>query len=206
MTPTRPRLVRRLVPGAVARRTGAGPGVRLTFDDGPHPDFTPVVLAALSAAGVRATFYVVGRRVERHPAVARAVVAAGHAVGNHTATHPPGRVGYRAYRADIAACQAAIARATGAAPAGFRPPLGRVTPVTVSAAWATGLRVETWSLDSNDWRCRSAAQAAECGRATAAAARPGDVILLHDANPWIEAVLATLLPGLAAAGLLGAGE
>src|SRR5260370_412910 len=68
----------------VIKRGPARPMVALTFDDGPDPEHTPRILDALGAAEVRATFFMVGRQVEAAGAVARAVAAAGHDVGNHT--------------------------------------------------------------------------------------------------------------------------
>src|SRR3954447_9407049 len=70
----------------VTRRL-AGPGVALTFDDGPHAQGTPAVLEALAAAGATATFFLVGEQVERRPALAAEIVAAGHGVALHGHRH-----------------------------------------------------------------------------------------------------------------------
>src|SRR5207248_7954216 len=61
--------------------------VCLTFDDGPHPDYTPRLLDILKEHGARATFFVIGANVERHPELVRRMIADGHAIGNHTYTH-----------------------------------------------------------------------------------------------------------------------
>ena len=64
-----------------------GGGVCLTFDDGPHPEYTPRLLDLLSASEVRATFFLVGQEAERFPGIVRRIADAGHLVGNHTFGH-----------------------------------------------------------------------------------------------------------------------
>ena len=175
-----------------------GPGVRLTFDDGPHPAHTPAVLDRLARYGVSATFYLVGRRVADAPAVPRMIVDAGHAVGNHTFWHGPGGSAWR----DIGDCQRAVRDACGVAPAVFRPPLGRLRPPQLLAAAGHRLGLRLWSLDSHDWRCRGEADADRCAAAVLAAVRPGDVLLFHDDHRQAGRVLDAVLPGLAGRGLL----
>jgi peptidoglycan-N-acetylglucosamine deacetylase len=78
---------------SVTEKVRRGPvsdhAVALTFDDGPDPVFTPRVLDILAQFGVRATFFVIGKRAEQHPEIIRAIAEAGHEVGNHTYTHRP---------------------------------------------------------------------------------------------------------------------
>src|SRR5436190_884833 len=71
----------------VPRRLEREGGVAITFDDGPHPDGTPAVLEVLAAAGVRATFFLVGEQVERNPALAAEIAAAGHGIESHGHVH-----------------------------------------------------------------------------------------------------------------------
>ncbi len=180
-----------------------GPGVALTFDDGPHPAHTPAVLDRLAAFGVTATFYLVGRRVADAPAAPRRLIEAGHAVGNHTFTHTPagwfdGRAAWR----DIGDCQRVVADACGVAPRLFRPPLGRLRPPQLLAAAGHRLTPRLWTLDSDDWRCRTDADADRCAARVLAAVRPGDVLLFHDDHRFIGRILDAVLPGLATKGLL----
>jgi peptidoglycan/xylan/chitin deacetylase (PgdA/CDA1 family) len=191
------------VHGLVARTRTRGPGVHLTFDDGPLPEFTPGVLDRLAAYRIAATFYMVGRRVEADPALARRAADAGHAVGCHSFGH--GRTpafGFRECVADLQRCVGAVAGACGRMPTAFRPPLGRLTPGWVWAAWRCRLPIALWSLDVRDWRCRSAADAVRAAGVAAREARAGDVILLHDAHPWAGTLLDALLPALSDRGLV----
>jgi hypothetical protein len=103
----------------------------LTFDDGPHPDVTPLVLDRLAAAGQRGTFFLIGANAERHPGLVRRIVAEGHALGLHSYSHSrffstwlPGRIA-----ADITRGAELVADLTGSpAPTLFRPPVESRTP------------------------------------------------------------------------------
>src|SRR5690242_17870155 len=81
--------VRRMVPCHYVAWTGPSGSnqLALTFDDGPHPQYTPKILEALGEAGVRATFFVLGSQVERHPEIVAKMIEGGHEIGNHTYSH-----------------------------------------------------------------------------------------------------------------------
>ena len=108
----------------------ARPRTALTFDDGPHPENTPRILDALDHAAARATFFLQGAEVERHPALAREIVRRGHQVGNHGHSHfDARRTSREVYLADIRRAQESLGQALGApAERIFRPPHGTVTP------------------------------------------------------------------------------
>lgn len=178
-----------------ARRTV---GVRLTFDDGPKEPFTSVVLDLLAEFGVTATFFVVGKRVKLAADVMKRIHAAGHAIGNHTFTHPrPNWFNFRTALREIRECQRAVGEVTGTPPTLFRPPMGRWTPPLWAARTLCGLTPVGWALDSGDWRVRSDSDADDCAAELLAAVRPGDTILLHDYHPWIGRILRQVLPTLA---------
>jgi peptidoglycan/xylan/chitin deacetylase (PgdA/CDA1 family) len=183
-----------LVPTAV-RRTDA-PGVAWTFDDGPHAERTPRLLDLLARAGQRATFFVVGREVRRNPQLTRRILAEGHALGNHSYTHPwmPG-LSTRAIHAELAECQRAVEDVTGVAPTVVRPPYGHRDARFYRVARELGLVPVLWSVDTIDY----AGLAADRVERRAARARAGDVVLFHDGNarargtlPAIERLLARL--------------
>jgi peptidoglycan/xylan/chitin deacetylase (PgdA/CDA1 family) len=163
-------------------RTLAGAtGVALTFDDGPHPEGTPAVLEALSRAGARATFFMIGEQVQCRPALAAEIVAAGHAVALHGHRH---RLQLRMTAAqvadDLARGAEAIAVATGVAPTCHRPPYGIYSPSGLEAARGAGLAPLLWSRWGKDWRKWTTPQRI-AARATHGVIA-GDVILLHDAD------------------------
>jgi peptidoglycan/xylan/chitin deacetylase (PgdA/CDA1 family) len=150
----------------------------LTYDDGPNDPDTLRLLEVLARHGVRATFFLLGRHVRMRPDIARQVVQAGHAVGNHTYSHPllifqsAARI-----RAQIRDCQAAIEDATAVTPVLFRPPFGGRRPGVLRIAREMGLQPVMWTVTAYDWDARSA----EAIESTVAShVRGGDVILLHD--------------------------
>jgi peptidoglycan/xylan/chitin deacetylase (PgdA/CDA1 family) len=180
LAPHMPALCRAL--GVERRLPGAG--VVLTFDDGPHPEGTPAVLEALAATKATAVFFMVGEQVERHPSLAAEVAAAGHEVALHGHRHRNQmRVTPGWLARDLDRGAAAIADATGHAPALYRPPYGIFTLPGLALArrhW----RPLLWSAWGRDWRGRTTA--AEIARLATRDVRGGDVILLHDAD-WYSA-------------------
>jgi peptidoglycan/xylan/chitin deacetylase (PgdA/CDA1 family) len=187
-----------ILPSAVVRRRlPSGAGVLLTFDDGPDPAVTPAVLARLRTANALAVFFVVGRRAEAYPDLLRRIRDAGHVIGNHSYSHlGPHRFGLGAYRRDLARCQDAVVRAVGEPPRLFRPPYGRLMPVSVLAPRTIGLRSVTWSLDVRDWACGDVVSAGRAGDELAALVAPRDIVLLHDNTAGVLNVLDRALPAL----------
>jgi peptidoglycan/xylan/chitin deacetylase (PgdA/CDA1 family) len=204
-------VLKQTIPDAVVARTlrkGPDSSVLLTFDDGPSPDVTPAVLERLDRYGARALFFVIGRRVKRVPHLLAQIRARGHALGNHSHLHRRHYVlqserspRFCEYYRDVRRCQEVIERETGELPRLFRPPGGRLTPVTVIVPRLLGLRCISWSREVQDWRFRSTAEARDGAVRLAAAIQPRDIVLLHDDNPCVLDLLDELLPALAARGL-----
>ena len=163
-------------------RTLPTPGVALTFDDGPHPEGTPLVLEALARFHAVATFFVIGEQVERRPELIGEILGAGHAVALHGYRHRLQlRLSARAVADDIARGVAAIADAGGGEGLRrHRPPYGIYSPAGLRAARAAGLAPLLWSRWGKDWR-RFTTPSRIARRATRSLV-PGDVILLHDAD------------------------
>ena len=156
--------------------------IALTFDDGPNPLATPVILDVLAAHGVKATFFLLGRHVERWPALAERVVDEGHTLGNHGYFHRklhlrgPGYV-----REDITRGLQEIERATGARPSFFRAPHGFRSPWVTSIARSVGERTVGWTAGVWD---TDRPGAPEIARRTIAAFAPGAILLLHDGDGY----------------------
>lgn len=166
--------LRRLPPRARARRH-----VALTFDDGPDPEVTPRVLDLLDGAGAGATFFCIGERVRRHPALARDIVARGHRVENHTDRHRHdfAFLGPGGQHREVGRAQSTLARVCSTAPALFRPPAGFRNPFTESVLRHHGLGLVSWTrrgLDAVDRDPR------RVYRRLATGLSAGDILLLHD--------------------------
>ncbi|HSC02437.1 MAG TPA: polysaccharide deacetylase family protein [Solirubrobacteraceae bacterium] len=172
--------VPRAARGLGIQRTVSG-GVALTFDDGPHPEGTPAVLAILEEAAIKATFFLVGEQVERRPALAAEIAARGHLIALHGYRHRPQPVlPARAVRDDMARGAEVISGATGVELTWHRPPYGLYSPAGLDAARQRGLVPILWSRWGKDWR-RLTTPERIATRATRDL-HPGDVILLHDAD------------------------
>lgn len=142
----------RMVCRPVLAGLGASGHVALTFDDGPDPQGTPEVLAALADLGLHATFFLVGEQVRQHPQIARAVFEAGHELAMHGDRHRNHlfRSGWDV-AADLRRGAAAIRVATGVSPAFFRPPYGVFTASSLAAARREHMRSVLWTAWGRDW-------------------------------------------------------
>jgi peptidoglycan/xylan/chitin deacetylase (PgdA/CDA1 family) len=150
----------------------------LTFDDGPNDPHTLHLLDVLARHNVHATFFMVGSFVEQRPGIARAVAAAGHAVGNHTHTHP--NLIFRrgsVVRRELQDCERALDNAGVMRTSLFRPPHGGRTPIVLRTACAMGLEPIMWSVTGWDWNPYSPEKIAGLVHRQVLG---GDVILLHD--------------------------
>jgi peptidoglycan/xylan/chitin deacetylase (PgdA/CDA1 family) len=151
------------------------PVVALTFDDGPDPVWTPLLLDLLQKHQARATFFTVGASVERYPDLIRRVAEGGHALGSHSWDHSafPLLSGSERRR-QLNACERALGRFGRRL---FRPPYGEQTVASRLDAWRLGFDVVSWSVTSEDWYEPSAAVMTEV---LVKRIGPGDIVLLHD--------------------------
>lgn len=162
------------VPGGLFRRHEPGHqhAVYLTFDDGPIPEVTPWVLDVLDRYGIKATFFMVGDNVRKHPDVYGEVVRRGHRIGNHTMHHVSGfRLTRRSYLRDVAEARQYIDSDL------FRPPHGWLRP---RQTWALHeqFRVVMFDLVTRDYSKWMRAQ--DVVRNVKLFARDGSVIVFHD--------------------------
>ena len=152
--------------------------IALTYDDGPNDPHTLKLLDVLAKHCVQATFFMIGRYVQQRPDIARAVVQAGHVIGNHTFTHPLliFKSGAQT-RTELVDCRQALDDAIGKHSNLFRPPFGGRRPATIRIARELGLQTVMWNVTGYDW---NAPPAAVIEKKVARQMRGGDVILLHD--------------------------
>jgi len=154
--------------------------VALTFDDGPYPLLTPLLLDELADLRVRATFFLIGRDAEQFPNLTERIARDGHEIANHTLTHP---AQFEALDAAAVAAEldggAAVLERNVTDPAirtMMRPPHGRYSEATVRAAQRAGYHVILWNDDPGDWRSVPPARLAAHVESNASAP---DIILLH---------------------------
>ena len=154
--------------------------VAITFDDGPHPTFTPQILDILAKFDAKATFFVAGNKVERWPEVLKRTASEGHEIANHTYSHIySGRITAGKLTNELKKTDAIIEQLTGQTPSLYRPVGGLYNNNIINTAVKNGKRVVLWSWnqDPHDWKNPPASDIAAYIKKGLS---PGDIILLHD--------------------------
>ncbi|MDM7325521.1 MAG: polysaccharide deacetylase family protein [Thermosynechococcus sp. Uc] len=152
--------------------------VALTFDDGPWGSSTRQVLQILKEEDVKATFFVLGKHALMYPDVIVDIVKAGHAVGNHSWSHPYKAVAAEVAKQEIENTSALIAKQSQAQTRLFRPPGGNLTTGLVDYAKSKNYAIIMWSVDTHDTRPNTTA--ADIVERTLREVKAGSIILLHD--------------------------
>ncbi len=163
--------------------------IALTFDDGPHPLYTPQVLGLLKHYNATATFFCIGKNVEKYPALVQQIVAGGHTIGNHSFSHKStiGFNGTKCWIGELEKSDTVIEAITGKKPELFRPPFGVTTPHLAKAIEFTNHTVVGWNIrtyDTSPIRHKDA-MLKYIKRNT----ESGAVILLHDTHQHISYIL-----------------
>lgn len=187
--------------GQAPPATEQPPVVYLTFDDGPHPVYTPMVLDVLARYDAKATFYVVGEMVSRYPEVTRRIASEGHSIQAHTWRHDDlTKLTREEFMADSRKVQAVLAETVRRRATCLRPPYGSINEQVRGWASEIYLDISMWDVSGLDWTDISAERIA--GRVTGGS-RADSVVLLHDGGGprrrTVEA-LATILDDLGGKG------
>ena len=152
--------------------------IALTFDDGPHPRYTELILGILDKYGIKATFFFVGQNVEYYPDTALKVVKAGHEIGNHTYDHNRvEKMTQDDVLYEMTRCDDMIYSLDEYQTVLFRPPEGAFGEAVENSAAALGYSVILWSIDTRDWAHSSPQEIYENVRKNIDG---GDIILMHD--------------------------
>jgi peptidoglycan/xylan/chitin deacetylase (PgdA/CDA1 family) len=172
--------------------------IALTFDDGPHPSWTPRLLNLLDSLHVHATFFLVGKMVDRYPLLAEREVADGHEVASHTYSHPNlTKLTGEQVQSELLKGAEAIKRAVGYSPVYFRPPGGQYNEKTLLAAKAVGLTPVLWTVNSKDF-LHPSPEVLE--QRLLASPSNGSILLCHDGIEETMRILPDLVRRLRAKG------
>jgi peptidoglycan/xylan/chitin deacetylase (PgdA/CDA1 family) len=174
-----------------------GNRIAMTFDDGPTPGVTEVVLDELRKRGLHATFFMIGRQVVAAPELARRVAAEGHEIGNHTFNHVKlSTLSDRQVEEEIQKTQDALGEI--AQPAWLRPPYGAFRRNQAGLAREKKIGVVFWSVDSRDWSQPGEARIVDT---VLSQTKPGSIILCHDLHRQTAESIPRMLDGLLERGL-----
>ena len=152
--------------------------IYLTFDDGPHPEATPLVLELLKTYDAKATFFCIGENARAHPKLVQQILVSGHTIGNHSYSHPSGwTTKTKNYIADVDKCKEVIDSKL------FRPPYGRLKPSQLNELVAK-YKVIMWDIMCGDFEDQLAKEI--CLSNITDNAKAGSIILLHDTASSIK--------------------
>lgn len=169
--------------------------IALTFDDGPHKKVTPVILDILKKKGGKATFFVLGNRVQYYPEIMQRMVDEGHEIGNHSWNHSElTKLTEKEIEEQLLKTQQAVYDTVGIWPGTVRPPYGAYDDIVIAAAQ---LPIMMWSVDTLDWKHRNKNKVI---KAALAGAKDGGVILFHDLYSSTADALGPIMDKLTAQG------
>ena len=169
--------------------------VALTFDDGPHPVNTPNILDTLEKYNAKATFYVIGQRVQLYPDVVKAAYDAGHEIGVHTWTHPLlTKLSATEIMNEIYQTSDAIVSITGEHPKTLRPPYGAYNQLVKDCVM---FPIINWSVDTLDWKTKNVRSIVQTVKAKT---QNGSIILMHDIHKTSAEAVDTIVRELSEQG------
>lgn len=167
--------------------------VALTFDDGPGA-YTESLLDTLDEHQAKATFFLIGKNVAKHPGIVRDELARGHELGNHTFSHQDlTKMSLAAAQRELRKTDAAIKKATGAEPTLIRPPFGAI-PANLKKS--LDVPVALWSVDTLDWQTRNTKKTVKAAEKV----EPGSIVLMHDIHESTIKAVPKILTDLQAQG------
>jgi len=173
--------------------------VALTFDDAPHPEYVPRLLALFRAENVKATFFLVGKQVHLFPEVARAIVADGHEIGNHSLGHRDlSQASVSTIEEEIVGMQMMLKERLGVAPVLYRPAFGAALIGVRRVCQRERLSIILWDVDTNDWRNGATSQTIV--RSVLDNVTSGSIVLFHATHARSIEAVAELISVLRARG------
>ncbi|NQY30995.1 MAG: polysaccharide deacetylase family protein [Flavobacteriaceae bacterium] len=166
--------------------------VSITFDDGPHAEFTPKVLELLKVYNVKATFFCIGKHIESNPELFRRIISEGHTVGNHTFNHKNnfGFIKTKEVVRELETTNEIIEKVSGLKAKIFRPPFGVTNPRIKKGINTVGLQSIGWSIRSFDTTSKSKNTIV---KSIEKKLQKGDIVLLHDTSDKSVEILEQLL-------------
>lgn len=152
--------------------------IALTFDDGPHPRYTKMILEILDKYNIKATFFVIGVNIENYPQTLKSIYEHGHEIGNHSYDHSSEKY-IDSYHAEeeIKKCEALIYRELNIIPTVFRPPQGQYSKALENVAATNNYSIVLWNIDTKDWEHNPATS---IYKTVTQNVTGGDIILMHD--------------------------
>jgi peptidoglycan-N-acetylglucosamine deacetylase len=170
--------------------------VLLTFDDGPDPELTPLVLERLAKFNARAVFFVVGEKIIESPQIFDKIISNGHIIGNHSFKHPNRIISStHEFRKEFIKCSEVIQSKTGQKVNLIRPPLG-ISFAALKVSKLMGTKIILWSIEGGEWGVNKHDSTEKIIMRLKKKIKPRDILLLHDNNQQTIQILDGILPFL----------
>ncbi|MDP4282087.1 MAG: polysaccharide deacetylase family protein, partial [Bacteroidota bacterium] len=184
---------------AVCRGNPDRKEIILSFDDGPDPITTPVILDILKRNGVPATFFCIGKKIPGHEALLKRIIQEGHIIGNHSYSHAVNFDFFSSdrIRKELKETGKIIKEATGKSTLIFRPPYGVINPLLKKAIDGSGLTVVGYSNRVYDTSVKKPGKILSRFQKNL---KPGDIVLLHDTIPATASMLQKIIDHTKASG------
>ncbi len=178
-----------------ANRKKVGNDIAITFDDGPNSVYTEKVISILQKYNIKATFFLLGCEVEKHPEIVIDLVRFGHSIGNHTYSHRYNlKTDMNDLKTEIQRTQAIIEHTTGIIPTLFRPPHGYISTKMLEHCIKKRLSIILWSIDSTDYKKVNTESIINTVNKNTI--KPGEIILFHDDNEYTLEALPIIIENL----------
>ena len=175
------KILSHLFPSIVWIKDTDAPNVYLTFDDGPHPKYTPEILDILKAYHSKATFFIIGKQASQYPQIVSRIAREGHAIGLHSYSHNKLIFMYRQQLVDeLLTPQKILNEIVGFSPTIFRPPYGYFTPRLLMLSQQLRLTVAMWTLMSYDFNIKISDQ--KIVNKVIRQLKDGAIIVFHDGH------------------------
>jgi peptidoglycan/xylan/chitin deacetylase (PgdA/CDA1 family) len=185
-----PFIIQKIFGSVTWRMPGSDPVLFLSFDDGPVPEVTPLILDILKKFNAKATFFCVGDNIQKHPELFRRIKQEGHVVGNHTFSHLNGwQTRSDVYSEDVMKCEAVMKTEEGIDSKLFRPPYGKLKRGQI-ARLRKNFTIVMWDVLSRDYDQKISGE--KCFQTVTADAKPGSIVVFHDSIKAKERVLFAL--------------
>ncbi len=176
---TTPKVVKSLFPNLLWDVQTKSKDIYLTFDDGPTPKITNWVLEILKQYNAKATFFCIGKNIEKHPDIFKHIIDDGHTVANHTYNHIKGwKTKTKNYLDEVVLCENALKAQNFKSKQLFRPPYGQITPKQINKLQEQGYKIVMWNVLSVDWD--NSITEETCLNNVINHANSGSIIVLHD--------------------------
>lgn len=175
-----PKLIKGIFPNYIWNMPQDQKTIYLTFDDGPTPEITQWTLDLLKSYEAKATFFCIGNNIVKHPKLFRNILKEGHAVGNHTYSHPKGwHTKSNAYIKEVINTQEIIkSQSVHPLPKLFRPPYGQITSQQAKPLLSLGYKIIMWDILAFDWKAGLSKE--QCANNVTSKTRSGSIVVFHD--------------------------